>query len=126
MMPKKHVLVCEDDTSNQALMAMHFASTFDPQGEVEFSFVPGGMHAAAIFGWRTVDLVILDHDMPHGNGADLVKWMRANGHQTPILTFSGIPQNNAVLMQLGASHHFIKNEVLDGKADALIRQLLGL
>ena len=125
-MPTKHVLVCEDDLANQALIASHFASVFDVQGEVEFSFVPGGMHAAGIIGWRKVDLVILDHDMPYGNGADLVKWMRANGHQQPILTFSGIAQNNDILMNLGANHHFGKNDVLDGKADALIKKLLGM
>jgi len=125
-MTAKHVVVCEDDTSAQAAIAKHFAEVFDPQGIVEFSFVPGGMHAAGIFGWRTVDLVILDHDMPHGNGADLLEWMRANGHQTPVVTFSGIPANNQRLMELGATHNFVKNDVIGGKADALIKQLLGV
>ncbi len=125
-MPRKHVLVCEDDTYNQAQIAMYFATSFDPQGVIEFSFVPGGMHAAAIFGWRPVDLVILDHDMPHGNGADLIKWMRANNHHTPVITFSGIDANNVILMGLGATHGFSKSEVMNGKADTLIRGILGI
>jgi len=125
-MPTKHVVVCEDDLGNQARIAAHFEKVFEPQGIVEFSFVPGGMHAAALFGWRTVDLVLLDHDMPYGNGADLMKWMRSNGHKTPVLTFSGISENNNILIQLGANHYFGKGEIIDGKADALIKQLLGV
>jgi DNA-binding response OmpR family regulator len=125
-MPTKHVVICEDDLRNQVQIATHFGKMFEPQGVVEFSFVPGGMHAAALFGWRTVDLVLLDHDMPYGNGADLLKWMRSNGHKTPVLTFSGITENNNILMQLGANHYFGKGEIIEGKADALIRQILGV
>jgi CheY-like chemotaxis protein len=125
-MPTKHVLICEDDLGNQAQMALHFAAVFDVQGPVEFSFVPGGMAAAGVIGWRTVDLIILDHDMPHGNGPDLLEWMKAHDKKIPIITFSGITENNDRMMQLGAHHHFGKSQVIEGKADALIKQILGI
>ncbi len=125
-MPSKHILVCEDDLANQIAIAQHFLQIFEPQGVVEFSFVPGGMHAAGVIGWRTIDLVLLDYDMPFGNGADLIRWMRTNGNQTPVLTFSGIHENNNILMGLGANHHFGKGDIIGGKADSLIKQLLGL
>lgn len=125
-MPTKHILVCEDDLANQVAIAQHFAQVFEPQGLVEFSFVPGGMHAAGVFGWRTVDLVLLDHDMPFGNGADLLRWMRSNNNLTPVLTFSGIHENNNILMGIGANHQFVKGDIIAGKADGLIKQILGL
>lgn len=124
--PSKHVLVCEDDTSCQSRMAKHFSETFEPQGTVQFSFVPGGRAAAGVILWTPIDLVILDHDMPNGNGADLIHWMKAHKYGMPVITFSGIPQNNATMMNLGASHRFHKEEVIAGKADPLIRQILGL
>jgi CheY-like chemotaxis protein len=124
--PQKHVLVCEDDLTQQKRIAEHFSSVFDTQGIVQFSFVPGAVAAASIISSCKIDLVILDHDMPEGNGADLIAWMKENKKDIPIITFSGIAQNNANMMAAGATHLAGKEEVIRGQVDDLIKTILGL
>lgn len=131
--PDRHVVVCEDYLNQQVRMATRFCDTFDPQGRVQFSFVPGALSAAAIMHVQPVDLVLLDHDMPNGNGHDLIRWMASTGRQSvPVLTFSGIPENNSRMMSFGrdsgmtSMHMFGKNDVIDGHADEVIKALLGL
>jgi protein-tyrosine phosphatase/CheY-like chemotaxis protein len=124
--PQKHILICEDDLSLQHSILKHFLEIFEPQGLVQFSVVPGGLFAAGIMSQQKVDVILLDHDMPHGSGSDLLAWMKENNDTTPVITFSGIPQNNQNMMALGATHLFGKGEVIDGKADSLIKQILGL
>ncbi len=51
---------------------------------------------------QKVDLVLLDHDMPNGNGHNLIHWMASTGRQNvPVLTFSGIHENNVRMMAFG-------------------------
>jgi CheY-like chemotaxis protein len=123
-MPVKHVLVCEDVIKNQAEIAAHFQSLFPHEGEVQVSFVCGAEAAAAILSSMTVDLILLDHDMPYGNGPELLRWLKDGGLDIPIITFSGIPSNNDQLMLCGAHHRFSKAEVISGAADRLIEELL--
>ncbi len=123
--PTKHVVVCEDDLSNQAAIMAKLSTMFDREGHVQVSLVCGGLGAAGIMAWSKVDLVILDHDMPEGNGADLLDWMKKQGRsEVPVITFSGIPENNVRMSGLGAHHQFSKRQVLEGEADALIMQYL--
>jgi CheY-like chemotaxis protein len=124
--PQKHVLICEDDLHCQKGVIEHFASIFGPQTEVQFSVVPGALAAAAIISSVKIDVIILDHDMPQGNGIDLLNWLKSKNLSIPVITFSGIQQNNANMIVAGATHLFSKPEVMAGKADYLIRQLLEL
>jgi len=125
-LPTRHLLICEDDLDCQIRLAASMRRLLEPQGDAVVTCVPGGMAAAGVIGWTAVDLVILDHDMPHGNGADLMRWLRSNGRAVPVITASGIPANNDVLMSLGADHAFTKEQVISGDADALIRRYLGM
>lgn len=125
--PQKHILICEDDLTNQRNILDHFLSIFESQGIVQFSVVPGALQAAAIINSGVViDLILLDHDMPQGNGKDLIEWMKTNNHKIPIITFSGIDQNNINMMNYGATHLFNKGDVVNGKADNLIRKILNM
>lgn len=124
--PQKHVLICEDNLNNQRRILQHFEDVFENEGLVQFSVVPGALAASKIMTDCGVDLIILDHDMPNGNGSDLLIWMTRNNHQIPVITFSGIPQNNVHMMNLGATYHFHKQAVIEGKADGIIRMSLGL
>jgi len=124
VMPTRHIVVCEDDLSNQREIASHFATVFDPQGYIQISYVCGGLAAAGILYSMTVNLVILDHDMPDGSGSDLLEWMKNEGYEAPVITFSGIQSNNEILRTLGAEHIFSKRQVIDGEADSLIQELL--
>lgn len=122
--PTKHVIVCEDDIEMQSKIATKFAKMFGSQGSVQVSLAPGGAQAAGILSHVGAELIILDHDMPFGNGIDFLTWLKASGHTTPVITFSGIDSNNEALMAAGATHLFTKNQVLDGLADDTIRRYL--
>jgi len=128
--PTRHVLVCEDDIQEQARIAQHFAELFGGQGHVQVSFVPGGGQAAGVCERIGVELILLDHDMPYGSGPEFLAWLHETGRydndDTKIITFSGIPANNDALFAAGAHHRFSKEDVITGKADTLILQILGL
>src|SRR5579872_1967240 len=119
-MPMKHVLVCEDVLRNQAGIAAHFEQLFDHEGAVQASYVCGAEAAAAVLSSMEVDLILLDHDMPCGDGPELLRWMKSRGCSIPVITFSGLPANNDHLVRCGAEHRFEKGEVIRGDADELI------
>jgi len=122
--PTKHILVVEDIVLNQKQILDHFSTIFDSDGLVQLSLVPGAKAAAAIIEDCKVDVILLDHDLPEGNGTDLLKWMKEKNINIPVITFSGIPYNNDNMMNLGASYKFGKGEVISGEADNLIKQIL--
>ena len=124
--PQKHILICEDDLNCQKDIINHFRDIFEPQGLVQFSMVPGALAAACLITQCRIDLVILDHDMPEGNGTDLLNWMKNKNVTTPVITFSGLQQNNHNMKSLGAHHLFNKSQVIAGDADKLIKEILGL
>ena len=127
-LPTKHVLICEDDLHQAAALLMHLAKLFGHQGHVEVAVFP---HARACYSYIVgtnhsfPDLLFLDHDMPEGNGPELLTALP--GFKTlgvPVITFSGISYNNDALMAAGATHKFTKAEVLEGKADDLLKEIL--
>lgn len=128
--PTRHITVVEDDLQNQLLFALHFTHVFPPQGPVQLDFVCSTVGAAAILTHMDVNLLVLDHDLPIGNGSDLMHWMAgATGKKIPIITASGIPQNNEHMVNLGQQlglevHHFQKDEVFRGYADKTIVEIL--
>jgi predicted protein tyrosine phosphatase/CheY-like chemotaxis protein len=125
-LPTKHLLIVEDLISNQMNILSHFNEIFEADGLVQISVVPGAESAAALIELCKIDLIILDHDLPEGNGSDLLNWMKSKNIQIPIITFSGIPYNNSHMINLGANYLFNKNEVINGDADHLIKKILKL
>lgn len=126
--PQKHIMVCEDDLDNQIIITKKLKEIFPNQGLIDFNFVSGGIAAASILNNLPHIAILLDHDMPYGNGADLITWMKENNRITPIITFSGIDYNNdnmeMMLKQYNMPYHkFSKYEVFDGKADDVLRKL---
>lgn len=125
--PGKHLLICEDILDVQARLARHLCDVLEHEGPVMVSFAASAAQGAAIMQVPPgVHLIILDRDMPYGNGDDLLKWITSSGIQIPVITFSGIPANNDALVGLGAQYRFEKQQVIDGAADDLIKQILGV
>lgn len=128
--PDRHIIVCEDDLQHQLEFATLMRSLFSPQGKIDISFVPESIFAAHIISTliNQIKVIILDHDMPYGNGSDLINWMAKNNHKhIPIITASGHLPNNPHMRQLCDSHgitvhEFTKQEVLNGAANDLIKQ----
>ena len=102
--PTHHILICEDDLDQQVRFLNKMRAMFEPQGLVQVSIVPGSLMASSILAYTVVDLIILDHDMPLGNGSDLLAWMAGQESfrkkPVPILFASGIPYNNAHMKSL--------------------------
>jgi len=125
--PTKHILIVEDVIVQQKRILDHFNNIFEPEGLVQISVVSGALAAAGIINFCKIDLIILDHDLPEGNGSDLLEWLKQFSLKIPVITFSGIPSNNQHMGYLGASHPwFGKEDVISGKADSLINVLLEL
>lgn len=122
--PVKHVMIIEDDILNQYHILKHLMSIFEHQGDVQISIVPGSIMGAYIITNCKVDLIILDHDTPYGNGVDLLNFLRDTNLKIPVITFSGIEGNNDNLMTHGANYKFYKHEVINGLADDIIRKIL--
>jgi len=122
--PNKHILVCEDVLEQQIKIMQRLAQILPNDGSVEISVVPGAIAAANLVNSLKIDLIIADHDMSNGNASDFLKWMKTENKSIPVITASGIPQNNYNMIQLGANHCFTKQEVIDGKADEIIKNYL--
>jgi DNA-binding response OmpR family regulator len=130
--PDKHIVVCEDDILCQSQIMNHFNDIFERQGKIRITLFSGTIELAHILAVRQhtacqkycIDLILLDHDLPYGNGTDLLKWMNKENIKVPIITFSGQPINNRTMMNLGADYEFTKDEVIDGKADGIIKNIL--
>src|SRR6185369_4502143 len=128
--PTKKIWILEDDLDAQANFVAWARARFEPKGQVQFDFMASGIAAAAALLHLTPDVLILDHDLPYGNGSDLLGWMKENGKTNiPIITASGWAPNLDHMMRLSQEygiemHRFMKYEVYHGKADALILEIL--
>jgi CheY-like chemotaxis protein len=125
--PTKHVLICEDDLNNQRNIMAKLAAMYPGDGHVQATLCCGALAAATLLSVPQIkfDLIILDHDLPEGNGSDLLGWLKEENRDIPVITFSGIPANNEHMRTLGAHHIFSKPEVLAGAADDILRSILG-
>lgn len=128
--PKRHVIVVEDDIENQLRFAAWASARFDGQGEVQFDFVCSAVAVAAILKNLKPNLIILDHDLPMGNGSDLLTWMGKEGiKDIPVITASGIPNNNKHMASLAEQqgiecYLYEKIQVYLGEADQKIASIL--
>ena len=143
--PNKYVLICEDDLHHQHEFALLMKQLFDRQGTVDFTFTSSGIVAASVVehmkniavqmsGGNKAEpsllkLIILDHDMPLGNASDLLQWMNTKMHNVPVITASGISQNNDHMKRICDDygiecHKFQKPEVTGGFANDLIKEIL--
>ena len=128
--PDKHIVICEDDILCQKQIIDHFNDIFERQGKVRITLLSGTIELAHIlsqycyYTWE-INLIILDHDLPYGNGIDFLKWIKKQPNiEIPIMTFSGQPINNRNMMKLGANYEFTKDEVIQGRADEIIKNIL--
>lgn len=124
--PYKHILICEDVLEHQISLLTRLSKFLPIDGSMQVSVVPGTIFAANLIQNSQIDLIILDHDMSFGSGSEILQWLQKEKKQIPIITASGIPQNNTNMMLLGANYLFSKQEVIDGKADPVIKKILGL
>ena len=54
----------------------------------------------------------------------MIEFMKKRSIKIPVITASGLPGNNIKMAQLGAEHIYSKEDVISGRADSLIEDIL--
>ena len=122
--PDKWCLILEDDMDYQRKFIEEVQEVFGPQGKMLCVCAPSALWAIKLFsestsllektsddmGMQFPTFIILDHDMPYGNAQDFLEFYRLNNLKIPVLTASGIAQNNDVMMQKGATYRYMKSD----------------
>ncbi len=124
--PDKYILIVEDDLLQQLRFAQHFHEVFYDQGNVRINFVSSAIDAACLIGSTAPkpDVIILDHDLQYGTGSELIGFMEERSITIPIITASGLPGNNAKMAQIGVYAICSKEDVISGRTDFLIEDIL--
>jgi CheY-like chemotaxis protein len=105
MSPPSHVIVADDDASIRALMVRVVAHTY-PGALI--SAAADGREALAIYEQQGADLLITNNAMPHLNGLDLVKTLRARQVTIPIVMVSALPSQAADAQAAGVTYFLHK------------------
>lgn len=104
--PPRRILVVEDDASVQMVLKM----VLEVEG-YEVSVAPNLDSARRTLGGKPFDLLILDLNLPDGNGIDLLGHLRDElASAMPVLVLSGFKQEDAVVRALesGADDYLTK------------------
>ncbi|KKN49048.1 hypothetical protein LCGC14_0646900 [marine sediment metagenome] len=126
--PDKYILIVEDDLLQQLRLAQHFHEIFYSQGNVRVNFVSSAIDAACLISSTAPkpDVIILDHDLQYGTGSELIEFMKERSITIPIITASGLPGNNAKMAQIGVYAICSKEDVISGRTDFLIEDILAI
>lgn len=76
---------------------------------------------------NSFDLLILDINLPDGSGLDLLRWLRANGHSTPVilLTANDLEIDEVTGLEAGADDYITKPfslAILRARVEAQLRR----
>ncbi len=118
----RHVLLVDDHPENRALLAYvvpHFCS------DVTIAEASDGIEALSAVAQQCPDLVITDVEMPIMGGLELIRTLRAQGMQMPILAASSEPDLAKAILAAGANHFLPKPFPLP-ELRVLLRRLLRL
>ena len=104
------ILLVEDD----ALLGSSLQSVLEEHRHV-VEWVDRGALARTALATGVYQLVILDLGLPDGDGRDVIRWMRRNDHQQPVLVLSarGEIRDRVAALDLGADDYLTKPFDLD-------------
>jgi two-component system cell cycle response regulator CtrA len=119
------ILIIEDDKSLATGMKLAFKK-LNMQSDIAYS----AEEAKDFFTTYTYDIILLDVILPDGSGFDVLKEIRDNKINTPVLILSGLSDSDAKINGLnqGADDYltkpFDKNELI-ARVNAIIRRSKG-
>lgn len=123
MMPKKKILIVEDDLSTMEAVAFKL-------GQKGFlaSVAINGEEAIERLKREKYDLVLLDLLLPKKDGFDVIKEIKNNGHSknAKIIVFSNLNQEDNIskAIKMGADSYFVKVDVgINELVDKIIKEL---
>ena len=98
------ILVVDDDTMNLVRTKMILGEEYD------VLLADSGMEALDKLKWETVDLVLLDIEMPKLNGIETFERMKEFASDVPVifLTASGLEEDVRSAIRLGAVNYLMK------------------
>ena len=101
---RKRILVVDDDTMNLVRTKMILGEEYD------VLLADSGMEALDKLKWETVDLVLLDIEMPKLNGIETFERMKEFASDVPVifLTASGLEEDVVSAIRLGAVNYLMK------------------
>ncbi len=101
---RKRILVVDDDTMNLVRTKMILGEEYD------VLLADSGMEALDKLKWETVDLVLLDIEMPKLNGIETFERMKEFASDVPVifLTASGLEEDVRSAIRLGAVNYLMK------------------
>ena len=104
-MDRRHILVVDDDTRLRRLLRQYLS-----ENGFEVSEAPSADEARLLIKLIAFDLIVMDVMMPGTNGQDMVRIMRGEGNQTPVLmlTAMGDIDNRIIGLEAGADDYLSK------------------
>ena len=105
-MTMRKILIIDDDVAvtNYLMVFLMQSETFEPTVINESPEVP------PLLEQETFDIILLDMDMPNLSGIDLLKMIRENGIETPVIVLSGVNDVDLAVkaLKLGAFDYLTK------------------
>lgn len=119
---KEKILVVDDDPAFCKMMRGHLSSLF------QVNAVTSGAQALTFLNQNTVDLVLLDYNMPEMSGPEVLQRLRSNGATKgiPVAFLTGIDNRESIaqVLALKPQGYILKSatkEELIGKIDDILR-----
>ncbi len=105
-MTMRNILIVDDDVAvtNYLMVFLMQSETFEPTVLNDSREVPSLLEK------ETFDIILLDMDMPNLSGIDLLKMIRENGTETPVIVLSGVNDVDLAVkaLKLGAFDYLTK------------------
>ena len=113
--PSGWILICEDMSYRQQEILGFMAERYGGRPDILIMTLPSAYPAFAVFQAMRPQFgepmfVLVDQDMPLGNGVQMVNALRKSRYAGKIIAFSGIPHNNEMLITAGADTAVLKGQ----------------
>ena len=105
-MTMRNILIIDDDVAvtNYLMVFLMQSETFEP------TVINESLEVPPLLEQETFDIILLDMDMPNLSGIDLLKLIRENGIETPVIVLSGVNDADLAVkaLKLGAFDYLTK------------------
>lgn len=88
-MSKKAILIVEDEPAPRELLV----ASLETVGYITY-WAEDGIKALELLNAHDIDLIVSDIHMPNMDGLELLKRVRTNGDETPIIFVTGLDPND--------------------------------
>lgn len=120
---KPQILVIDDDESMRFMLQSKLF-----QSGYNVTLAASGSHAIQIFqSGKEFDLILCDLKMPLKTGIDVVRFLRGQGNNTPMIIVTGFPERDKIIAaaQMGVQDVLVK-PVRHQELMKMVRNKLGI